>query len=69
MKTIEGVRFYTVKDLQSELKVTQTTVLKYLSQGIIKGVKIGNTWHISEIALREFLGIPTQTVWRSQVIK
>jgi hypothetical protein len=26
-------------------------------------VKIGNTWHISEIALREFLGIPTQTLW------
>jgi hypothetical protein len=32
-------------------------------------VKIGNTWHISEIALREFLGIPTQTVWRSQATK
>jgi hypothetical protein len=30
-------------------------------------VKIGNTWHISEIALREFLGIPTQ--WKSQVTK
>jgi excisionase family DNA binding protein len=62
MKTIEGVRFYTVKELQAELRITQTTILKYLSLGIIKGVKIGNTWHISEIALREFLGLPAQTV-------
>jgi hypothetical protein len=29
-------------------------------------VKIGNTWHISEIALREFLGLPTQTVWNNK---
>jgi hypothetical protein len=29
-------------------------------------VKIGNTWHISEIALREFLGIPTQTLWQAR---
>jgi transcriptional antiterminator len=60
MKTIEGVRFYTVKELQTELEVTQTTILKYLTTGMIKGVKIGNMWHISEIALREFLGLPTK---------
>ncbi len=60
MKTIEGVGFYTVKELQTVLEVTQTTILKYSTTGIIKGVKIGNSWHISEIALREFLGLPTK---------
>lgn len=60
MKIIEGVRFYTVPDLQTELQVTKTTILKYLTTGMIKGVKIGNSWHISEIALREFLGLPTK---------
>jgi len=69
MKTIEGVKFYTVTELMSQLGLTQTTILKYLNDGTIKAVKIGKTWYISEIALREYLGIPTQTLWRSQVTK
>ncbi len=40
------------------LGLTQTTILKYLNDGTIKAVKIGKTWYISEIALREYLGIP-----------
>lgn len=66
MKTIEGVKFYTVTELMGQLGLTQTTVLKYLNDGKIKAVKIGKTWYISEIALREFLGIPTQTVWSNK---
>lgn len=61
MKTIQGVQFYLVSELMEQLGLTQTTVLKYLQQGVIKGVKIGNTWHTSEMALREFLKIPEPT--------
>lgn len=60
MKIIEGVKFYTTEEVKGFFQVHRNTVIKYLQQGKLTGVKIGNSWHVSEIALREFLEIPKQ---------
>jgi len=46
---------YTVKDLSKLLNTTPQTVRKYISEGRIKGKKIGRQWLIEEEAVKEFL--------------
>lgn len=58
---MDGVKFYTVKEIAKLLNSTQRTLYIYLKGGYLKGVKIGGNWIISEDNLREFLskGAPT----------
>ena len=46
---------YTVKDLSKLLNTTPQTVRKYISEGRIKGKKIGRQWLVDEEAVKEFL--------------
>lgn len=46
---------YTVKDLSKLLNTTPQTVRKYISEGRIKGKKIGRQWLVDEDAVKEFL--------------
>ena len=46
---------YTVKDLSKLLNTTPQTVRKYISEGKIKGKKIGRQWLVDEEAVKEFL--------------
>jgi len=57
MKQIQGVKFYTVQELAEVLEVTPKTVRKYISKGELKSIRIGRSIYVSEIFLREYLGI------------
>lgn len=46
---------YTVPDLCKLLNTTPQTVRKYISEGRIKGKKIGRQWLVDEEAVKEFL--------------
>ena len=38
----------TIKEVASDLKVHEMTILRHLNNKSIKGVKIGKSWRISE---------------------
>ena len=46
---------YTVKDLSKLLNTTPQTVRRYISEGRIKGKKIGRQWLVDEDAVKEYL--------------
>lgn len=46
---------YTVADLSKLLNTTPQTVRRYISEGRIKGSKIGRQWLIEEEAVKDFL--------------
>lgn len=47
--------FYTVKEVAVIVSLTEETVREKLRAGIIKGVKIGKGWRVSEKNLKEYL--------------
>lgn len=47
--------FYTAEEVANILKLDIKTVRRYLSQGDMKGAKIGNTWRVTEEELKEFV--------------
>jgi excisionase family DNA binding protein len=46
---------YTPDDAAKKLKLSSATVRQYLRDGVIKGVRAGNKWRITETALKEFM--------------
>lgn len=58
MKEIQGVKFFTVQEIADALDVTTRTVRKYISTGEMKSIRIGRSIYVSELFLREYLGIP-----------
>lgn len=52
---IENIKFYTVTEVASTLRITPQTVRIYLKEGKIKGQRIGRPILITERALKEFL--------------
>ena len=48
-------KLYTLEQAGEYLIVPRQTVQKWLREGRIKGVKVGNKWRIPEEALEEFL--------------
>jgi excisionase family DNA binding protein len=55
MQLPEGIKLYSLKDLQKVLGVTQRTLQTYIKDGKLKGQKIGGKWQISESNLRKFV--------------
>lgn len=51
----DKVIVYDVNDLIDILNVTRVTIIKYIKLGKIKGFKFGNSWRVTEEALREFI--------------
>ena len=47
--------FYRIEDVAAALQVTTRTVLQYLRDGKLEGVKLGGQWRISIDALRRFM--------------
>ena len=45
---MESIKTYLIEEVAKELKCTERTVYTYLTQGKIKGVKIGNKWQVTE---------------------
>jgi excisionase family DNA binding protein len=52
---IEGIKFYTIQETASALKVTPQTVRAWIKRGRIKSQRIGRPLLITETNLREFL--------------
>jgi excisionase family DNA binding protein len=54
---IEGIKFYTIPETASALKVTPQTVRTWIKNGRIKSQRIGRPILITENNLKEFLQI------------
>jgi excisionase family DNA binding protein len=52
---IEGITFYTIRELASKLKVTPQTIRKFIKEGRLSGQRYGRPYLVSDIQLREFL--------------
>jgi excisionase family DNA binding protein len=52
---IEGIKFYTIQETASALRITPQTVRAYIKQGKIKSQRIGRPILITESNLKEFL--------------
>ena len=46
---------FTVKELSSFLKVSESTLYKYLKSGLLPGKKIGNRWRVLKSEIVSFL--------------
>jgi len=55
-RKIHRISFYTSDDLSKILDLSIVTVRKYLKEGKIKAVKVGQRWFISNRNLNKFLG-------------
>lgn len=49
------MKFYRVEEIAEMLFVTKQTVYKYITDGKLEAVKVGNKLLISEESLRKFL--------------
>lgn len=52
---LEDLRLYTLTELEPILGVAHRTLLTYMKQGRLRGVKIGGKWKVSEETLRRFV--------------
>ncbi|MFI5181564.1 MAG: helix-turn-helix domain-containing protein [Thermoanaerobaculia bacterium] len=48
---------YTPEELVDILKVTKRTVYQFLRDGRLRGVKIGDTWRVSQEEVHRFMGV------------
>lgn len=55
MKNVLGVKLYTLEEIAELLSVRTATISKYIQQGKIKSVKIGQRKYINEQALKDFI--------------
>lgn len=54
-KTLEGLRHYSLTELEGVIGVSHRTLIRYVTDGKLKAVKIGGKWRVSEANLRAFL--------------
>lgn len=47
--------YYTPKEISDKLKLNIRTVYKWIREGKLKAVKLGDVWRISESELNRFL--------------
>ena len=52
---IDGIKFYTIQETASALRVTPQTIRAYIKRGRIKSQRIGRPILIKEDNLREFI--------------
>ena len=55
MKIIYDEKHHNVKEVAEILSISTTTVHSYIKKGILKAVKIGGLWHITESTIKAFL--------------
>ena len=49
------MKLYKLREVEQILKLSRRTLLRYISSGKLKAVKVGNGWRVSEQDLRELL--------------
>ena len=52
---LEGLKVYSLTEIEPILGVTHRTLLTYVKDGRLKGVKIGGKWKVSEKNLQKFI--------------
>lgn len=55
------IRYFDVKEVAEIIRHNPKTVLRYFSQGILPGNKVGNKWLISQGALRAWIAKQPKT--------
>lgn len=64
---MEDIRVYTLKEVETILKVTQRTLYNYIKGGQLKAVKMGREWRVTEEALKAFLATGTDTDYTKEI--
>jgi excisionase family DNA binding protein len=54
-KKLENISLYTLTEIEPILGVTHRTLLTYIKEGKLKGVKIGGKWRVTEENLKKFI--------------
>ena len=54
-KRLENIRLYTLTEIEPILGVTHRTLLTYIKNGRLKGIKVGGKWKVSEENLKKFI--------------
>lgn len=49
------IKLYTLDEVAEILKVTRRTLYNYIKAGVLKAVKMGKCWRVSENALQDFI--------------
>lgn len=52
---LEELKVYSLTEIEPILGVTHRTLLTYIKNGKLKGVKIGGKWKVSEENLKKFI--------------
>lgn len=52
---LDGLRHYSLSELEPVIGVSRRTLIRYVTSGRLKAVKIGGRWRVSESNLRAFL--------------
>ena len=49
------MEFYTLKEVAKMLRVSMTTIYRYVESGKLSAVKIGNSYRVTDEDLRKFI--------------
>ena len=52
---LEKLKLYTLTEIEPVLGVTHRTLLTYIKDGRLKGIKVGGKWKVSEENLKKFI--------------
>jgi len=65
MKTIEGVKVYSLLEVSKLLDITYPTVRKYVKEGKIRSQRVGRNYLVTDESIRNFLigEIPLNEFW------
>jgi len=55
MKTIEGVKVYSLLEVSKLLDITYPTVRKYVKEGKIRSQRVGRGYLVTDESIRNFL--------------
>ena len=54
---INGVQFFTLKEVAEKARVSERTLHRYIQSGKLEAVKFGGKWKISDIELKKVLNV------------
>ena len=55
MKTIEGVKVYSLIEVSELLNITYPTVRKYVNEGKLRSQRVGRKYLVTDESIRSFL--------------
>lgn len=52
---MENERFYSPNEISEKFNLKPNTVRKWINEGKLKAIKLGDIWRVSETSLQEFI--------------